>query len=481
MSDRARDLLRADVMRDFEPAHPSLETRVFDALERGEAARPRRRPSRLMLQAAAIAMVTAGAVVAHAVLSGVVTSPAGRPSGEFVPRAGTTLDLRSAFQFVSADVGWVVMSGGPDRGGAIFKTTDGGRHWSEQLGIGAATVLGVQFWADGRGTVRSYVRTPGLTGGLDEADFLTADGGAHWTRRIQTPTATPFSDGMTTRFALSQNEVWRLRADTSAAPPVIRSVDHTTDGGRIWTPLADVSARGLPFGSQLFFRDSRTGWLLVSHSRWQTSDAAGHIVERSVTPLVSITHDGGRTWSAQQLALPAATAGMDIMVGRPVLFGARDGVLPVMAVPVNAYRLDPPPPGVRAIEYVFRTTDGGQTWTAPVELPNPTPPRGEVLLSATHWLVADGAGMRETLDAGRTWTSRPVGVAADHVSFAPESRVDQRTIVAQFGPTGLVRSADGGRTWTAVVPPGPGDVVRGPAPSPEAGRSVTGSAAPARP
>lgn len=482
MSDRARHLLRADVMRDFEPAHPSLETRVFDALERGEAARPRRRPTRLVLQAAAIAaiaMVTAGALVAHAVLPGAVTSPAGRPSGEFVPRSGTTLDLLSTVQFVSADVGWVVRSGVGARG-AIFKTSDGGRHWTEQLDIGRATVVDVQFWAGGGGIVRSYAWTSALGGGMFEVDFVTADGGAHWTQRVLAPTASVFTEGLTARFALSKNEAWRLQADTTGVPPGIRSVDHTADGGRTWTPLANVAARGLPFGSQLFFRDSRTGWLLVSDSRWLTGDAAGHIVERSATPLVSITHDGGRTWAAQQLALPAATDGMDIRVGRPVLFGARDGVLPVMALPVNAPRFDPPP-GVRVLQYVFRTTDGGQTWTAPVELPDSTPPPGEVLLSATHWLVADGAGVRETLDAGRTWTSRPVDVAVDHVSFTPESRVDQRTIVAQFGPTGLVRSADGGRTWTAIVPPGRDDVVPGPTPSSGAGRSLVGSAALARP
>jgi len=467
VSDRARELLRADVMRDFEPAHPSLETRVFDDLDRG-VPRPRR-PHRALQAAvvAAVAVLVVAALVAHEVASlGKLPTPAWMPFSLQFPRGGDMFIVDA--RFVTADTGWVLVqrhvTSGPD---ALFKTSDGGRHWTEQLYLTDGAIGGMSFWPDGRGQVVWLQAPPGPTPPpskqvgqpWNEVVFRTSDGGAHWTRTVRP------QPPVRVAFALNPDVAWGFATDDplAAAAAVI---DRTVDGGRTWTKVAVVAApyEGDGPAPQLFFRDASTGWLSVQSSREWGIDAAGNTIERVIaTTLIWSTRDGGRTWSPQTLPLPAEALALNVHVEQPVLFGPADGVLPVEAAPLPVGKSASPPTG-DVHRYVLRTTDGGATWTSPVEVP-PTQPGGELFLTATHWLYADGPNVRETLDGGRTWTSRRVLPGKDPVFLSPFSAVDGLTIVAPFGPSGLSRSVDGGRTWSAVASPQPGQVVPRPTPS----------------
>ncbi|HYW24630.1 MAG TPA: hypothetical protein VE953_10725 [Terriglobales bacterium] len=460
---RARELLRADVLRDYQPAGPDLEARVFTELER----RPRQeaRPGRSMraLQIAALvvtAAVVAAALLAHEATDGGVTVPAWAPFGGLRP---PTSDMSIVDdQFVSANVGWVLVqrhvTSGPT---VLFKTGDGGRHWTEQLYFadGTGGVAGMRFWPDGHGMVGWLERPAGPTPipsktrstPTPEVIFRTADGGAHWSRSID-----PLGLTVGSRFFVDPDQGWGIERPLPVNSALLV---RTVDGGSSWQPVADLTAAGIPPtpNGSLVFRDASVGWLTVADSRVAGADASGVPFNRVVaTTYLYVTRDGGQTWAGQALPLPPEAVALDVRVWAPVFFGRSDALLPVQAIdltgPIGT-------PGGGARSYLLRSADGGQTWAPPVELPGGMDRGGELLLGPRHWLIGDGANLRETLDGGQTWTSRRVLAGdGDALSLAPWSYIDQRTIWSQVGANGLVRSLDGGGSWSVVRPPMAADV-----------------------
>ena len=466
---RARDLLRADVLRDYQPPGPDLEGRVFTALERRPGApEPERRLVR-MVQAAAvvvIAAVVAAALLAHAAADGGVSVPAWAPFGGLRPPASdmSIVDNR----FVSANVGWVFVQRNVTSGpSALFKTSDGGRHWTEQLYFpaGSGGIAEMQFWPDGRGEV-GWLATPAaptptpsktLSAPSAEVVYRTADGGAHWTRSVD-----PLGLTVRGRSFLSPTEGWGIEQPLPRNPALLV---HTTDGGSSWLPVADLTAAGVPFTAnpQLLFQNASDGWLTVLDSRSVGSDATGTPYNRVIAATyLYATHDGGRTWAGQDLPLPADVVALDVRVWAPVFLGRSDALLPVQAIDLTG-PIGRPGSGVRNL--LLRSADGGRTWSSPVELPGGLDLGGELLLSPSHWLIGSGPNLRETIDGGRSWTTRRV-LAGDGsaLTLAPWDVIDQHTIWSQVGAGGLVRSLDGGKSWAAVRPPVAGDLRRKPLP-----------------
>jgi len=65
------------------------------------------------------------------------------------------------------------------------------------------------------------------------------------------------------------------------------------------------------------------------------------------------------------------------------------------------------------------------------------------------WAFSVGFGLFETTDKGRTWELRQPGGWGALTSFVEGGK----TILVGVGSTGLARSDDGGRTWTALGQP----------------------------
>jgi photosystem II stability/assembly factor-like uncharacterized protein len=129
---------------------------------------------------------------------------------------------------------------------------------------------------------------------------------------------------------------------------------------------------------------------------------------------------------------------------------------------------------------VWRTDDAGRTWT-PLFDKGPTAPIGALAIAPSapdtiyigsgqpepRYDVASGEGVFKSTDGGRTWTSLGLEKTA-HIGRLWVSPGDPNVVLAAavgdfFGPNaerGVFRSADGGRTWahTLAIDPDTGAV-----------------------
>jgi len=241
-------------------------------------------------------------------LDGGVSWTAGRVPG------ADTLQFRDVHA-VSADTAWL-MSAGSGELSRIFRTTDGGRSWSQQHFNREPEAFFdcMAFWDARRGVVFSdAVRGEHFV-------LLTVDGGANWERipPDRLPRAAPGEGG----FAASGTCVVTVGratafAGTGNAPGA--QVLKTTDAGRSWTgtPVPVVSGEGAGIAS-VAFRDSLHGAAI-----------GGEIGKPSGRgDYVAFTVDGGRSWTPGgrfTFAGPAYGAAYVPTVDRPRLVAVGPG------------------------------------------------------------------------------------------------------------------------------------------------------------
>jgi photosystem II stability/assembly factor-like uncharacterized protein len=103
---------------------------------------------------------------------------------------------------------------------------------------------------------------------------------------------------------------------------------------------------------------------------------------------------------------------------------------------------------------VFRTADGGRTWSRKTAVPGTRATGGPVLptdigyASPETGLATTAAGrIYRTIDAGTSWTL----VRAHPQALRGISLVDSRTAYVVGDATSVLRSSDGGATWTQVA------------------------------
>ena len=104
------------------------------------------------------------------------------------------------------------------------------------------------------------------------------------------------------------------------------------------------------------------------------------------------------------------------------------------------------------VEFVFRSTDGGATWSYLASAKDPN--NQVVFVTATRWLELIGPGQSvETTNGGASWHpyasdySQAAPIAADFV-FA-DSQVGYGTVRGEIS-----RTVDGGLHWVQVKSPG---------------------------
>lgn len=411
----------------------------------------------VVLAALVIGVVTLGVRVSR----GEMALPTGLPFGVggLHPPAASYSIVDA--QYVSADKAWIIaqlyVHNGPT---VVMNTTDGGKSWREQFRIPDGSGLGsFRFWNAKDGELVVLVpttlppsKTPGAPGSsnMESRTYRTQDGGAHWAL-IDRPV--DWSHPMGPDFSLTQLEAWRI-VGRELRPPR-QKLQRTVDGGDHWTTVGSLPA-GASLESGLTFTDSQTGWLAAYQSKTYAWDGTGKPL--AVTPptaLLWVTHDGGQTWSAIDLPLPSEAAANDVGLDSPIFFG-KDGLLEFgVSGPPPTFQSDPSrPPTTQGWthSYMLRSHDGGRTWGQLERTPGVLQ-GGALFFDARHWLLSQGADLTETFDAGKTWTSRQVLASGLSFELAQWDYIDAKTIWSQVGANMLVRSTDGGATWTALTPP----------------------------
>jgi photosystem II stability/assembly factor-like uncharacterized protein len=371
------------------------------------------------------------------------TPPVGKPAQ---PAADWT-----ALHFVSADVGWIAETktntGTTGPGPTfIYKTTDSGRSWQQQLTWDGPGPDQVRFSADG---------SEGLVVGRGGVPiFRTTDGGAHW-QRTGLPSQVSAAD---LQFFLDANEGWVI-AYLNEATPGFAGVFHTTDGGQHWTQTArlDVNqefSHGQLGGSlqgNLVFRDSSDGWL--------TPSASSGTGITPVPPFLYVTHDSGKTWAVQTFSSPAGVtlnSGTAIFLP-PEFFNDREGVELVTQQSV------PTGPGAPTIggTYAYTTTDGGDNWSAPqlVVIPGGfVTPQTISMIDPKTWIRFSASQVERTTDGGLHWEilagALPSNVYATEVDFQDVNHGWAAAVISSSQPTlAFYQTSDGGAHWTALTAP----------------------------
>ncbi|HEY8736226.1 MAG TPA: hypothetical protein VIO62_04185 [Candidatus Dormibacteraeota bacterium] len=464
MKPSARSAIRNDVLAEYEMPDPRLTTRVLRAIPE-VAGRPAPHRRRVALQTVGVLMAAVVIVVTTIgvrVSRGEMALPAGLPFGVggLHPPAASYSIVDA--QYVSADTAWIVaqlhVHNGPI---VVMNTIDGGKTWREQFRIpDGSSIDNLHFWTARDGELTELVpstlppsKTPGAPGSSNMVQRLyrTQDGGRSW-QLVDRPV--DWEAVGASSFFLSEMEGWRIPPTLHGASP--GAVQHTVDGGGTW-----VTVGPLPVGAwlgSLTFTNSQTGWIAASESKSYAWDATGKPIP--YTPPVAllwVTRDGGHTWTAVDLPLPTEAAANNVGLESPVFFGSRDGLL--------EFEVTGPPPTLRpdtsqlppaqgwTHSYILATHDGGQRWANLVQPPGGLQQGGALFFDARHWLLSRGPSISETLNAGKTWTTRQVLANGLDFSFAPWNFIDAKTIWSQVGANMLVRSTDGGTHWSAVTPP----------------------------
>ncbi len=242
--------------------------------------------------------------------------------------------------------------------------------------------------------------------------WASTDGGGSWHQLWPTAGATQITNrGSSIVFdPMHPDTFWE--SGIYNGPGVYR----TTDGGLTFTALGSahhIDAVSVDLGDPM-----RLTLLAGGHEQKQT-------LYRSA--------DGGNTWTNVGINLPAGTNfcthGLVIdanihLVGCSGYAGGTDGV--------------------------FRTTDGGKSWT-----PTTTAPAAGLPLRATdgtlYWALIYDRGLIKSTDQGRTWTQTVQGGVLKTVS--PLELPDGRIVAV--GPRTMMISADKGVTFRALGAPLP--------------------------
>jgi hypothetical protein len=274
---------------------------------------------------------------------------------------------------------------------------------------------------------------------------VSFDGGRSWTRTLH-----PFSrcggalpgsagdleratdpwvdigrDGVAHAMALAVSGA-ALTASGRSAMLASRSLD----GGRTWSaPQTLIDDAGTAF-----FNDKNT--LTVDpfdprriYAVWDRIEASGN-----GPTLLARSLDGGASWEpAREIHRPVAPGGVAQTIGNRIVV-LRGG--PEAGVLVNAFtRIDTVGGTVASSVQVQRSTDGGSTWDTPIRV-------------AEH----RGIGARDPA----TGTAIRDGAILPAVAAAPDGTLwlawqDSRFSGGVRDGIALVRSTDGGRTWSAPV------------------------------
>lgn len=327
----------------------------------------------------------------------------------------------SRLRMVNEKVGWALEE--QEEGKVVLlRTQDGGEKWATVMPPGVSAVPADSLVTVGADS--AWVAEQQAEGSLI---YHTSDGGANWEVGSISLAGAP-------QFAfIDAKQGWLLVHQGVAAGSEAVTLLKTEDGGATWTQVAaaspqEASSDSLPFGggkTGVAFRNATDGWL------------TGY-APITASIYLFVTHDGGRTWTEQKLAVPDGFSEVMLTSKPPVFVSEQDGYMATEFA------------GVSQAFLLYATHDGGQTWS-PVNAPIAGTDRRLYwdFVDSSHGFIANGEELYRTEDGGATWKSVSSGstlkdiTQLDFVSPQVGWAVSKKSVV---------KTTDGGLTWTPMSP-----------------------------
>lgn len=266
----------------------------------------------------------------------------------------------------------------------------------------------------------------------ENAILRTTDGGSTW-YNVSPQGVTEFGYGAANTF-LNASQAWVMITDASD-PAGSGLLYRTRDGGFVWTVYP------VPFGSgDLTFIDDTTGWMMAS-----LGIAAG-----SMGIAIYRTDDGGATWARTYTNDPnLGNAGDSLPLG-----GIKNDLTPLDAGTAWVSGVIYAP----ATFYLYKSSDGGQTWAVQTLPPAPAMENTEVSIDSGPIFFSPSDGVLPIRFTGETYrtgfyATQDGGVSWEFNTLMPGSgAVDFVSPSDGFFWTGeqFFVTADGAQSWTTI-------------------------------
>jgi photosystem II stability/assembly factor-like uncharacterized protein len=287
---------------------------------------------------------------------------------------------------------------------SLYKTRDGGATWGKvttDLSSFRVLTLGV----DPRSPSNVFVGTMG------DAVYKSPDGGQSWS---------PYNAGLKEHVSVVNQFVFHPTDPDTIYVATTVGIFRSKDGGRLWL------------------------------ERMHGMKEVHYVVTIAVDPHNSDVMYAGTTGGVYKTT--DGTANWQLV---------NNGLIPkekldaAMALGVNSVVMDPARPGTvyaGTTKGLFKTIDAGASWTRiekgladtyiSVLLVDPQAP--DILYAGTR------RGVHKSIDKGEHWTGSNDGLTTLNIRSMALSPTEPQTIFAGTNGSGLFRSVNGGRTWTAV-------------------------------
>jgi len=309
----------------------------------------------------------------------------------------------SAIQRLSPRVGYI--AGWTGSGLGLAKTSDGGMTW-QRLPIPVSHLTALRFidervgWAGGFADrdvpqIACQQAAPTAAEPCKGVVLRTEDGGVTWRTVLAIPTDAVVGEPILQIQAVDAQRAWALTIDQSPCQyPCLSYVQRTTDGGRTWTTLLHGQVAAIRFAS------ASRGWAALDNT---PSPGVAEVLE---------TSDGGSTWVTGLRTATGDAYGLDAATTYTAWLLTRNGGYCTSSNCSN-YTL-------------FRTDNGGLNWA---NFGNPK----DFITGCSPGGHLAGPLFAST---GRGWLGLNTGAGGVNV-----------------GPTGILQSEDGGRTWRCATTP----------------------------
>lgn len=327
-----------------------------------------------------------------------------------------------------------------ENGSQVLETSDSGQTWGpaadpdslhpwEEVRVSAVFLDARTAWV---------VYSAGTYYGPDTRVWHTTDGGRTWAPSFEFDPQVRGDTTWARAFALDSDTLWLMAcaAWVGAGQHFDCRFFRSSDGGMNWNPM-EVNV-GVDF-TGMYFSDASHGWLI-----WQTLSAYYYI-----PPEYAFTIDGGLTWEAHSFPPPLEA---------PELFDEQYiycepyqlNMLSSQSIHLLVGCFDYGYPPEAFASYLYASDDGGGTWSTK-RLPDPVhaPEYTLIYFDAGQALLL-GREMYSSADGGQTWTHLKTVYWDGQFSFA--DRENGWAVARAEGEVALVRTSDGGATWTEIRP-----------------------------